>query len=187
MKTKCPNCGYQSDIDGLIRLMSGGEAFITAFDVPCELKQPLLKYLGLFRNPTGHDLTWDKLTKIIGELVPAIRAKKVTFNKQVFDAPKEAFIWGIEQVMKQFGEGKLKLPLKNHHYLFAVMQSFDIRKDVNTGISQTPDGLVIMLNGLKKPVFAGKTQQETYDIVSQENVGSGETMDETYERIKHDY
>ena len=40
MKTKCPNCGYQSDIDGLIRLMSGGEAFITAFDVPCELKQP---------------------------------------------------------------------------------------------------------------------------------------------------
>ena len=137
MKTKCPNCGYQSDIDGLIRLMSGGEAFITAFDVPCELKQPLLKYLGLFRNPTGDDLTWDKLTKIIGDLTPAIRAKKVTFNKQVFDAPKEAFIWGIEQVMKQFGEGKLTLPLKNHHYLFAVMQSFDIRKDVNPNQAAT--------------------------------------------------
>ena len=75
MKTKCPNCGYQSDIDGLIRLMSGGEAFIAAFDVPCELKAPLLKYFGLFRNPNGHDLTWDKLTKIMNELTPAIRAK----------------------------------------------------------------------------------------------------------------
>ncbi len=115
MKTKCPNCGYQSDIDGLIRLMSGGEAFITAFDVPCELKQPLLKYLGLFRNPTGHDLTWDKLTKIINEMMPSIKTRKVTFNKQVFDAPPQAFVWGIEQMMKQFGEGKLKLPLKNHH------------------------------------------------------------------------
>jgi hypothetical protein len=185
MKTKCPNCGYQSDIDGLIRLMSGGEAFITAFDVPCELKQPLLKYLGLFRNPTGHDLTWDKLTKIIGDLTPAIRAKKVTFNKQVFDAPKEAFIWGIEQVMKQFGEGKLTLPLKNHHYLFAVMQSFDIRKDVNPNQAATL-GEFVAFNGVKKPVFAGRTQQETWDIVNQARE-PGESLDETYERIKSNY
>lgn len=185
MKTKCPNCGFQSDIDGLIRLMSGGDVFINAFDVPCELKAPLLKYLGLFRNPNGNDLTWDKLSKVISDLTPAIRAKKITFNKQTYDAPKEAFIWGIEQVLKQFGEGKLKLPLKNHHYLYAVMESFDIRKDVNPE-QQHIAGQFIKLNGLKKAVFAGKTQQETFDIVMQAR-DVGETPDETYERIKKDY
>lgn len=185
MKTKCPNCGYQSDIDGLIRVMSGGEAFLQAFDVPCELKAPLIKYLGLFRNPTGHDLTWDKLTKIMADLVPSIKAKKVTFDKRTYDAPPQAFIWGIEQVMKQFNEGKLKLPLKNHHYLFAVLESFDIRKDVNPNQSPTL-GEFVAFNGVKKPLLNGKTGRETWDIVNQSRE-PGESLDETYERIKGEY
>lgn len=69
------------------------------------------------------------------------------------------------------------------------MRQFDPRKDTPAKTTQSDPafGATIMLNGLRKPLLNGKTVQETWDIVNQANVGSGETMDETYERIKDQF
>ena len=49
MKTKCPNCGATHSLDSLVMANKGGDAFLQAFDVPPELKTPIIQYLGLFR------------------------------------------------------------------------------------------------------------------------------------------
>lgn len=35
--------------------------------------------------------------------------------------------------------------------------------------------------------FKGKTGEETWNIVAQANAGTGESMKQTYDRIKHQY
>ncbi len=185
MELKCLNCGCTHSLDSLVMANKGGKAFLQAFDVPPELKTPIIQYLGLFRSQ-GRSLNFDRVAKLLAEINPIIRAKKVTFDKHTFDAPVTAWAWGIEQMIKQCDEGKLSLPLRNHNYLFSVMSRFDSKKDVNPNQNQGVLGDFIKLNGLKKPVFNGKTQQETFDIVMQAR-DVGESPDETYERIKNQF
>ena len=185
MELKCLNCGCTHSLDSLVMANKGGEAFIQAFDVPPELKTPIIQYLGLFRSHS-RSLSFDRLAKILAEINPIIRAKKVTFDKNTFDAPLTAWIWGIEQVIKQRDEGKLSLPLRNHNYLFSVMSRFDAKKDVNPSQNQAVKGEFVAFNGVKKPLLKGKTWQETWDIVNQAREPQ-ENLDETYERIKNQY
>ncbi|MFW2176633.1 MULTISPECIES: hypothetical protein [unclassified Moraxella] len=188
MKTKCPNCGATHSLDSLIMANKGGEAFLQAFDVPSELKTAIIQYLGLFRS-AGRDLSFDRVAKLLAELNPVIKAGKVTFDRQTFDTPIPAWVWAIEQAIKARDDGRLTLPLKNHNWLYAVMRQFDPRKDApaKTTNASPAYGQTVVFNGVKKSLLNGKTFQETWDIVSQANKGSGETMDETYERIKEQY
>ena len=64
----------------------GGDAFLQAFDVPPELKTPIIQYLGLFRS-VGRDLSFDRVAKLLAELNPIIHAGKVTFDRHTFDTP----------------------------------------------------------------------------------------------------
>mgnify|MGYP000433309792 CR=1 FL=1 len=162
MKTKCPNCGATHSLDSLLMANKGGEAFLQAFDVPPELKTPLIQYLGLFRS-AGRDLSFDRVAKLLAELNPVIKAGKVTFDRQTFDTPIPAWSWAIEQAIKARKDAPAKTTNANPAY-----------------------GETIMLNGLRKPLFNGKTAQETWDIVNQAHEGM-ESLDETYERIKHQY
>lgn len=187
MKTKCPNCGATHSLDSLIMANKGGEAFLQAFDVPPELKTPIIQYLGLFRS-VGRDLSFDRVAKLLAELNPIIHAGKVTFDRQTFDAPVAAWTWAIEQAIKARDEGRLTLPLKNHNWLFAVMRQFDPRKDApgKTTNAAPAYGATVMFNGVRKPLLNGKDAQETWDIVNQAR-NPGESLDETYERIEGDY
>ena len=187
MKTKCPNCGATHSLDSLIMANKGGEAFLQAFDVPHELKVPMIQYLGLFRSH-GRDLSFDRVAKLLAELNPIIHAGKVTFDRQTFDAPVAAWTWAIEQAIKARDEGRLTLPLKNHNWLFAVMRQFDPRKDApgKTTNAAPAYGATVMFNGVRKPLLNGKDAQETWDIVNQAR-NPGESLDETYERIFEEY
>ena len=187
MKTKCPNCGATHSLDSLVMANKGGDAFLQAFDEPPELKTPIIQYLGLFRS-VGRDLSFDRVAKLLAELNPVVKAGKVTFDRHTFDTPIPAWVWAIEQAIKARDEGRLSLPLKNHNWLYAVMRQFDPRKDVpaKTTNASAAHGETVAFNGVKKPVFAGRTQQETWDIVNQAR-DPGESLDETYERIKSNY
>ncbi len=113
MKTKCPNCGATHSLDSLVMANKGGDAFLQAFDVPPELKTPIIQYLGLFRS-VGRDLSFDRVAKLLAELNPVVKAGKVTFDRHTFDTPIPAWVWAIEQAIKARDEGRLSLPLKNH-------------------------------------------------------------------------
>lgn len=195
MKTRCHNCGATASLDMLVSTNAAGQAFAAAFDVPSELKPLMIKYLGLFR-PADKALAFGRAATLLNQITPYINDGKLTFNKITTDAPLGAWAWGIEQVLIARDAGTLTLPLSTHNYLYKVVQGYDYRKHGDgTGTMKAWGGstgsvntsLMVMLNGVKKPVLAGKTQQETVDIVRQEQIGSGESMDETYERIKGDY
>jgi len=45
-------------------------------------------------------------------------------NGQVFDAPPEAWIWGMTQALLAREAGRLKTPLKSHGWLYEVIGSY---------------------------------------------------------------
>lgn len=192
MKTRCHNCGATSSLDLLVSTNSAGRAFVAAFNVPPAIAPLMLKYLGLFR-PVNRELAFGRATTLISEITPFINNGKLTFDRQTTDAPLAAWSWGINQVLVARDTGKLTVPMSNHNYLYRIVQGYDHRKHATEGDStvqawsgETSTGATIQLNGLRKPVFAGKSQRETWEIVQQAH-RPGETQDETYERIKGDY
>lgn len=197
MKVRCHNCGAVASLDALVSTNAAGRAFAAALSVPAPLAPVMLKYLGLFR-PANRELSFGRATTLLGEIVPMINGGKLTFDRQTTDAPLNAWAWGIEQVLQARDVGKLSTPLINHNYLYRIVQSYDHRKHDGGDVmrawggasaqcaSMGAMGATVMLNGLKKPVFVGKTEQETFDIVMQAQE-PGESADETYERIKEKY
>jgi len=192
MKTRCHNCGATASLDVLVSTNAAGRAFAAAFNVPAPLAPMMLKYLGLFR-PANRELAFARATTLLSELTPFINAGKLTFDRQTTEAPVAAWSWAINQVLAARDTGTLKVPMTNHNYLYRIVQGYDHRKHSTEGdeaakawSGSVTSNATIMLNGLRKPVFAGKNQQETYDIVMQDQM-PGETADEAYERIKEKY
>lgn len=189
MKVRCHNCGAIASLDLLLSTSQASQAFVAALDVPPQLKPLVLKYLGLFR-PNNRELSFARAATLLSQLTPPMQAGKLTFDRQTTDAPLGAWAWGISQVLAARDTGNLSLPLTKHNYLYRIVQSYDPRKHSNDPIEtftqpKSHPTQTILLNGLKKPVFAGKSPQETYDMVMQA-MAAGESADETYERIKGD-
>ena len=192
MKTRCHNCGATASLDLLVSTNAAGRAFAAAFDVPAPLAPLMLKYLGLFRS-AGRELSFGRATTLLSELTPQINKGRLTFDRQTTDAPVAAWAWGINQILAARDSGTLKTPMGNHNYLYRIVQGYDHRKHATDGdeaakawSGSATSGATVMFNGLRKPVLAGKSQQETWDIVIQAQM-PGETADEAYERIKGDY
>lgn len=192
MKTRCHNCGATASLDMLVSTNAAGRAFAAAFNVPAPLAPLMLKYLGLFRPPE-RELSFGRATTLLAEITPFITAGKLTFDRQTTAAPIGAWAWAINQVLAARDAGTLKMPMTTHNYLYRIVQGYDHRKHSVEGdeaakawSGNTTSGATVMLNGLRKPVLMGKTQQETWDIVMQAQM-PGETADEAYERIKEKY
>lgn len=193
MKTRCHNCGATASLDLLVSTNAAGQAFAEAFNAPAPLAPLMLKYLGMFR-PLERELGFGRATTLLKEINPFINKGKLTYNRISTDAPLAAWAWGINQVMTARDKGTLKLPLGNHNYLFSIVQGYDHRKHSTEGDiaaqsyagASGDTGATVMLNGLRKAVFSGKSQKETYDIVKAA-YKPGDSMDETYERIKDQY
>lgn len=191
MKTRCHNCGAVASLDLLVSTHAAGRAFAAALEIPPELKPLMLKYLGLFR-PLTRELSFARATTLLTDIIPHIQTGKLTFDRVTTDAPLNAWAWGIEQVLQSRDAGSLKLPLNNHHYLYRIVQGYDACKHQGKNVLHAYGGhqinhaQTVLLNGLPKPVFADKSQRETWDIVMQAQQ-PGESADETYERIKIDY
>lgn len=193
MKTRCHNCGATASLDLLVSTSAAGQAFAEAFNVPTPIAPLMLKYLGLFR-PVNRELAFGRATTLLKEINPFINKGKLTFDRQTTDAPIAAWAWAINQVLVARDNGTLKPPLSNHNYLYRIVQGYDHRKHSTEGDAAAQafggmshnTGATVMLNGLPKPVFAGKSQKETYDIVKAA-YKPGDSMDETYERIKEQY
>ncbi len=190
MRTRCPNCGAIASLDLLVSNTQAGQAFAAALEVPPQLKGLMLKYLGLFR-PKTRELDFGRATTLLKDITPRINKGELSYNRVTTPAPIEAWQWGITEMLARRDKGGLKLPMSNHNYLYSIVQDYDPRIHGGEPI-ETFGSLVqaqeqtIMLNGIRKPVFANKTQQETFDIVMQAQ-DAGESADETYERIATQY
>jgi len=123
MRTRCPVCGTTLSLDALIAHEGAREALAVAFKLSGALGSALVRYIALFR-PNAHELTLDRVARLINELLPDIQAQRITRNGQVFDAPVEAWVWAIEQAISARDAGRLKTPLKSHGWLYEVISGY---------------------------------------------------------------
>lgn len=115
----CPACGARASLEVMTGHAAAAAALEAAFQVS-PVGRALLKYLALFR-PGKNALSFDRVEKLINELLPEIRAERINHGSALHDAPPEALVWAIEQMLNSRAAGTLQLPLKNHRYLRAVI------------------------------------------------------------------
>ncbi len=123
MRTRCPNCGSTLSLDALISHDAARDALTAAFRLSGALGKALVKYLGLFRSDS-RDLSMDRVAKLLLELQPDIESQRIMRNRQIYDAPIDAWIWAIEQTVIARDQGRLQTPLKTHGFLYEVITSY---------------------------------------------------------------
>lgn len=123
MRTRCPACGATLSLDAMIAHDGAREALATVFKLSGQLGTAVVRYLALFR-PETRELTMDRVGKLLGEIVPDIQAQRISRDGQVFDAPVDAWVWGIEQTLAARDSGRLKTPLKSHGWLYEVISGY---------------------------------------------------------------
>lgn len=120
MKTSCPACGAWSSLDVLIGHEGAHKAVAVALSYG-PLGKLLIAYVGCFRSPTTRQLPWDKVERLLRELLLAIEQASVERNGRRWPAPAEYWRAGLEMVLQARDTGTLTLPLPNHAYLFEII------------------------------------------------------------------
>lgn len=134
MKTRCPTCGAGSSLDVLIAHEDARALIIGLSQISDELTKAALRYLTLFR-PANRDLSFDRVAKLLNQLLPDIQSGQITRNRQIYEAPRPAWIWAFNKCIEARDTGKLKTPLTTHGFLYETIkfyQPVDAVDTVNT-------------------------------------------------------
>lgn len=123
MNCRCPNCGAVNSLDSLLANDDVRNVVQLLAELGGELPKALLRYCGLFR-PAQSQLTFARTAKLLGELLPDIREQRIERNKQVFDAPPDAWLWAIAQMLDARDAQRLETPLRSHGYLYEVISKY---------------------------------------------------------------
>lgn len=118
MKCKCPVCGAVNSLDALMANEAASDALLSALAINGELGQQLVRYLGLFR-PEKTALTFERVAKLLNGLQPMIVAQQIQRDGQLYPAPLEAWLYGLQSVLAQ--RHNLRLPLTTHGYLLEII------------------------------------------------------------------
>lgn len=118
MKLTCPACGATGAIEFFLMDASARESVRAAFALPAPLNRQVMTYLGFFRPPQ-RALTWDRVEKLLAELLEPIQAAEVMRNGITHPAPLDYWKAALDQVL--MSRAKLNLPLKSHGYLFEIV------------------------------------------------------------------
>jgi hypothetical protein len=123
MRTRCPNCGSTLSLDVLVAHEGAREALVCAFRLSGALGSAVCAYLGLFR-PKERELSMDRVARLLVDITEGIAAGTVARRGLAHPAPLAAWVWALRQVVEARDSGRLKLPLKNHGYLYEVIASW---------------------------------------------------------------
>ncbi|MCU7934151.1 MAG: hypothetical protein KZQ99_04630 [Candidatus Thiodiazotropha sp. (ex Dulcina madagascariensis)] len=117
MRLVCPTCGAIGSLEMFLNDAAGRKALQTALALPHPLSKQLLVYLGLFR-PGKRSLTWDRVEKILGELLEPIEAGKLMRKGRTFVVTTAIWQAALEALLAK--RETLRLPLKTHGLLFEI-------------------------------------------------------------------
>lgn len=138
MKTRCPCCGATASLEVLITHDEARSLMVALAGISDELAKAALRYLGLFR-PGERDLSWARAAKLLGELVPLIQAGEITRKRQIYPAPREAWIWAFNRVIEARDSGKLTPPLTSHGFLLENLTFWTPDKTAGTALAPAAD------------------------------------------------
>ena len=123
MKTRCPCCGAENSLDALIAHEGARQAVWAVAQVGGEVGKLAVQYIALFR-PAKTALTFERMAKLLGELLPDLQRGAICRNALEYPAPPEAWLYGFRELLARRNTGSLKLPLKSHGYLYEVISSW---------------------------------------------------------------
>ncbi|OSI25090.1 hypothetical protein [Neisseria dumasiana] len=123
MNTKCPNCGAVHSLDSLIGNDGAADLIKAVLEFDAAIGKAAVRYVGLFR-PAKSQLTFARTAKLLGELLPDIKAGQISRDGVVYPAPPEAWIYGFQTAIDARDVGRLKLPLKSHGYLYEIISKW---------------------------------------------------------------
>jgi hypothetical protein len=123
MKTRCPCCGAENSLDALIAHEGARQAVWAVAQVGGEVGKLAVQYIALFR-PAKTALTFERMAKLLGELLPDMERGAISRNSLEYPAPPEAWIYGFRELLARRNAGSLKLPLKSHGYLYEVISGW---------------------------------------------------------------
>lgn len=118
MRLVCPGCGFTADLEAFLMDAQAREAVLLALKLPAPLGERLLRYIGLFR-PEKRALSWDRVVRLLTELLPPIAEAKVERNGRTWPAPLEYWSVALDEIVAR--RDSLTLPLKSHGYLFEIV------------------------------------------------------------------
>lgn len=129
MKTSCPACGAWSSLDALIGHEGAHQAVAIAMQLPGGLGKLLVNYLGCFRSPTTKQLPWEKVERLLRELLDGIDQASIERKGRRWPAPMDYWKTALEAVLQARDGGTLATPLPNHNYLYEVIVSMSSRAE----------------------------------------------------------
>ena len=118
MRLSCPSCGAHGSLEFFAGDASRAAASLLFGRLPAELAPLTQQYLALWR-PRKQALRWQRVVKILGELVECIEAGAVERHGRTWPAPVPVWKGALENVLQQ--RDKLTLPLTTHGYLYAIV------------------------------------------------------------------
>ena len=122
MKLRCPHCGHAASITDFANEDAARKAVYLAADLPKSLGKPVMAYIGLFR-PASRSLSWERVLKLLQALKTDIDAGRIERHSRIWAAPEGLWHQALSTTLEQAEQGKLKLPLKNHGYLYEIISS----------------------------------------------------------------
>lgn len=121
---RCPVCRNALTLDVVFAHDGVRDAILHLVNAHPEagrLLRPLLAYVGLFA-PVKTEMRYERVAALLGELVPMIHAGTVRdAHGQTWPAPLDYWRQAFEEMVARRDAGGLKLPLKSHGYLTAIV------------------------------------------------------------------
>jgi hypothetical protein len=120
----CQVCGAEESLDALIMRMIDDDqvrhliAGVLTTSFP--LGGQVVRYLRLHK-PQKQKLRMDKLSKLLGELVPDIQRTAIERNGRTWVVGPDAWKAALQAVFDAHAKGTLQLPLEGNGYLYATL------------------------------------------------------------------
>lgn len=123
LRFTCPCCGAVNEIDALVQHEYGRKAVVAAAQLPPALFAQTMRYLRLFVSASApqRSLTMDRAATLLDALVQAITAGLVNTKGRDWAAPVTVWPDAFDAVFAAVADGRRKLPLTNHAYLFGCI------------------------------------------------------------------
>lgn len=122
MKCRCPQCGHAAELIHFANEEAARQAVYLVAGLPKSLGQLSLRYIGLFK-PTERSLSWERTLNLLKPLKADIDAAQITRHGRIWAAPEGLWHKALTSTISQAETGKVKLPLKNHNYLYEIISS----------------------------------------------------------------
>ncbi|MBL3601596.1 MAG: hypothetical protein JMN25_17320 [gamma proteobacterium endosymbiont of Lamellibrachia anaximandri] len=129
MRLVCPTCGATGSLEMFLNDAAGRKAIQAALQLPSPLSKQVMAYIGLFR-PGKRSLTWDRVEKLLNELLEPIHAQKVNRKGRNWIVTVDIWQAGLDELLSK--RDKLTLPMKSHGYLFEIVVGLADKQEAAT-------------------------------------------------------